>query len=120
MTLGVGVLEALREVDPLEARGLVSSGAAVLLDVREDDEWAAGHAPEAVHLPLSTADLADHKLTSSQLVVVVCRSGRRSAMAVDRLRAAGRTACNLRGGMQAWSLAGLPVTCTGGQPGTVI
>ncbi|MDF3292876.1 rhodanese-like domain-containing protein [Streptomyces silvisoli] len=114
------MLEAVREVDPLEARGLVGSGAAVLLDVREDDEWAAGHAPEAVHLPLSAVDFGDPKLMESQLFVVVCRSGRRSALVVERLRAAGRAACNLRGGMQAWSVAGLPVTCTGGQPGTVI
>ncbi|MCQ4042416.1 rhodanese-like domain-containing protein [Streptantibioticus rubrisoli] len=118
MTWGVAVLDALREVDPLEARGLVGSGAAVLLDVREDDEWAAGHAPEAVHLALSAADFT--WLTGDQLLVVVCRSGRRSASAVERLRAAGRTACNLRGGMQAWARAGLPVTCTGGRPGTVI
>ncbi|MEU1627275.1 rhodanese-like domain-containing protein [Streptomyces sp. NPDC020096] len=108
----------------MEARGLVSSGAAVLLDVREADEWAAGHAPEAIHIPLSAVDERIGELTAKladdQLLVVVCRSGRRSAVAVDQLRAAGRTACNLRGGMQAWSLAGLPVSCTGGRPGTVV
>ncbi|GAA1904050.1 rhodanese-like domain-containing protein [Streptantibioticus ferralitis] len=118
------MFETLREVDPLEARGLVSSGVAVLLDVREADEWEAGHAPEAIHVPLSTADERlrelTAKLTDDQLLVVVCRSGRRSALAVGRLRAAGRAAYNLRGGMQAWSLAGLPVCRPGGRPGTVI
>lgn len=104
-------------VDPVEARRLVAEEEAVLLDVREPGEWAAGHAPEAVPAPMQT--LRPEQVPDGRLVVAVCRSGHRSGQVVRRLQAAGIDARNLEGGMLAWSRAGLPVVRDGGTPGTV-
>ncbi|MBK1784435.1 rhodanese-like domain-containing protein [Prauserella cavernicola] len=82
----------------------------VLLDVREPDEWAAGHAPEAVHIPLGdlparAGELAD--LPDDRPVYVVCRSGGRSARAAAWLNAAGLAdAINVAGGMKSWHTEG--------------
>ncbi|WP_239158180.1 rhodanese-like domain-containing protein [Streptomyces sp. SID13726] len=93
-----------------------TEGTAVLLDVREREEWAAGHAPGAVHAPLS-ALLAGGRLpeaAANRPVVTVCRSGKRSRAAVALLEARGVDAVDVLGGMAAWVAAGLPVT--GGSP----
>ncbi len=80
---------------------------AVLLDVREDDEWAEAHAPDAVHIPMGR--LTPDTLPEGRPVYCICRSGNRSARVVDVLTAAGIDARNVAGGMQAWVAAGLPV-----------
>lgn len=77
-----------------------------LLDVREDDEWAAGHAPEAVHVPLGRLAERAGEIPKDQQVYVVCRVGGRSAQAVQALNEAGWQAANVAGGMQAWALSG--------------
>ncbi|MGW1911548.1 rhodanese-like domain-containing protein [Streptomyces sp. NPDC002076] len=103
------------------ARAAASSGACVLLDVREADEWQAGHAPGAVHLPL-TALAAGARLPAeaqARPVVVICRSGRRSRRAAELLRARGVEAVDVIGGMQQWAGAGLPVVDARGGNGTV-
>lgn len=92
-------------VDVAEALSLLGSGAE-LLDVREQNEWDAGHAPHAVHIPLSRLSESTAWMSRQRQVVVVCRSGRRSAHATAALRAAGVHAFNLVGGMQAWRDAG--------------
>ena len=96
-------------------------GAAVLLDVREPDEWQAGHAPRAVHLPLSA--LADGAGLPAEAqgrsLVVVCRSGNRSRQAAELLRARGADAVDVIGGMQDWARTGLPVVNALGEDGTV-
>jgi len=91
----------------------------MLLDVREPDEWAAGHAPEAVHIPMGdlAARLAD--LPADNEVYVVCRSGGRSARVTAYLNANGWDAKNVDGGMQTWQAAGRPMTADAGEP-TVI
>jgi len=86
--------------------------------VREDDEWAAGHAPAAVHVPLGVLDPS--AFSPEQPLVIVCRSGARSGRAVTALSAAGRTAHNLAGGMKAWKASGLNVIRDDGAPGAVI
>lgn len=93
---------------------------AVLLDVREDDEWAAGHAPDAVHIPMTTvADrLAD--LPQGGPIHVVCRSGGRSSRVTEYLTAQGRDAVNVSGGMTAWAAAGRPVTADEGRTPAII
>ena len=95
-------------VDPEEAQRLLGSGAA-LLDVREPSEWKAGHAPGALHLPLGALESRLDTLPTERRVVVVCRSGNRSAKATELLVRAGYDAVNLEGGMRAWAAAGLPV-----------
>ena len=102
-----------------EAVALMHEGA-VLLDVREDDEWRAGHAPQAVHIPLGLLGQQVGQLDAGQPIVIICRSGRRSDHATAALRAAGYDAYNFSGGMQAWQLAGGAVVTPAGQPGTVI
>lgn len=101
------------------AHHVVAAGA-VLLDVREPEEWRAGHAPQARHIVLS--QLEDHlgELPIDRRIVTVCRSGRRSALAVGLLTRHGYIASNLTGGMNAWAAAGLPVVTDHNLPGQII
>lgn len=80
-----------------------------LLDVREPDEWAAGHAPQAKHIPMG--EIADRlgDLPADSDVYVICRSGGRSARVTAFLNANGWDAVNVDGGMQSWHAAGRPV-----------
>lgn len=93
---------------------------AYLLDVREDDEWTAGHAPGAHHLPMDSLRGRLHELPTGREVVVVCRSGHRSAHVTAYLIGFGRPARNLDGGMQGWHAAGRPMTSETGAAPTVI
>lgn len=106
------------EIDPTSAAESIRAGVGVLVDVREDDEWAAGHAPDAVHHAMGRLDPA--ALPAGRPVIAVCRSGARSSRAVAALTAAGVPATNLTGGMQAWRAVGLPVVTDDESPGTVI
>lgn len=81
------------------------SGDVVLLDVREHDEWAAGHAPEAVHIPMGEIPGRLGELSGDE-VYVICRSGGRSARVTAYLNANGWDATNVDGGMGAWHAAG--------------
>jgi len=92
-----------------------------LLDVREDDEWTAGHAPTAKHLPMSEFVARKDELgTPEGPVYVICRSGGRSAQVAQYLNQNGVEAVNVTGGMQAWAAAGKPVLTDSGDAGTVI
>jgi len=93
---------------------------ALLVDVREDDEWQAGHAPGAVHMPLGSLQDRYQELPRDRPIVAVCRMGGRSERATIGLRAEGFDVVNLTGGMQAWNAAGYPVQTDDGAPGTVI
>ncbi len=103
------------DLTPHQVLRLVADGA-VLVDVREHDEWHAGHAPGAVHVPLATLH---PDVAPDAVIVAVCRSGSRSRRAVAALRRAGRRAHNLAGGMHAWHRAGLGVVRDDGSPGSV-
>src|SRR5579862_7718931 len=98
---------------------LVEHGA-VLLDVREPNEWVAGHAPAAVHIPLGQLPDRTGEVGTEHGVVVICRSGQRSNRAAGFLRSQGIDAVNLAGGMQAWAASGLDVITDDGDPGQVI
>jgi rhodanese-related sulfurtransferase len=82
---------------------------AVLLDVREDDEWSAGHAPEAQHVPMSQLTGRLQEVPEAEPLYVICRSGARSARVVAFLAQQGRSAVNVAGGMQSWAAAGRPM-----------
>lgn len=91
-----------------------------LIDVREDDEWRAGHIEGAQHIPIRQLAGRVGEVPSDREVVAVCRSGVRSAAAVRGLRQLGIRAENLDGGVAAWSRAGLPLVDEAGRPGRVI
>ncbi|WP_433331428.1 rhodanese-like domain-containing protein [Spirillospora sp. CA-294931] len=91
-------------------------GDAYLLDVREQDEWDAGHAPHAVHI--SMAELSDRagEVPRDQDVYVICRSGIRSAQVTVALNQAGWLARNVDGGMKRWAEAGRPMESVSDNP----
>lgn len=88
------------------------------MDVREPGEWAAGHAPDAVHVPLGSVATSAAQF-SGQQVLTICRSGRRSATAAESLAQSGLEVRNVAGGMEAWASAGLPVVRDDGAAGSV-
>lgn len=90
-----------------------------LLDVREDDEWAAGRIDGAHHIPLGQLPTRVSELDSERPVVTVCRSGGRAGKATEILTQAGWAAQTMDGGLTRWANAGLPVTTPDGRPGTV-
>lgn len=97
------------EVSPQRTAELLASGAFVL-DVREPDEWTAGHIDGATLIPLGDLPNRISEVPQDREVVVVCRSGRRSAEGRDILRNAGYTqTTSMAGGMNAWSSSNLPV-----------
>jgi rhodanese-related sulfurtransferase len=94
---------------------------AYLLDVREPDEWVAGHAPGAHHLPMMDIPVRMAEVPTDGDVVVVCRSGARSARVVAYLTGQGwDNVRNLDGGMQSWTGAGRAVVSENGQPARVL
>ena len=89
----------------------------VLLDVREDDEWTAGHAPDAVHVPMTELAARLDEVPEADPLYVICRSGGRSQRVAQYLNANGWTTTNVAGGMSAWAAVGLPVVSeTGAEP----
>ena len=87
---------------------------AVMVDVREPDEWAAGHAPNAVHIPLGELPARlDELPESDDTVGIVCRMGGRSARAVQWLVMQGYDVANVEGGMLEWERAGKAVVADG-------
>jgi rhodanese-related sulfurtransferase len=82
---------------------------AYLLDVREPDEWEAGHAPGAVHIPMGELGDRAAEIPRDRDVYVICRSGVRSAQVTVALNNAGWMARNVDGGMQSWATRGLPM-----------
>lgn len=91
---------------------------AVLLDVREQDEWDAGHAPGAVHIPLGELPSRLDELpdTDAGTLAVTCRGGGRSSRAVAWLSQQGFDVANLDGGMKAWQASGKPLVADTGDP----
>ena len=106
-------------VAEIHAHGLPEGG--LLLDVREIDEWEAGHAPAATHIPMSEFVARKEELgTPEGPVYVICRAGSRSAQVATYLTQNGVEAVNVVGGMQAWEAAGKAVVTDSGAAGTVI
>ncbi|TAK02189.1 MAG: rhodanese-like domain-containing protein [Chloroflexota bacterium] len=104
MALTVSVVEA----------AALRDGGAFMLDVRQPDEWAAGHIPGATLIPLGELATRIGEVPEGQSIVVVCRSGNRSAQGRDILLGAGFGAVtSMAGGMTDWESAGLPIE-TGG------
>lgn len=102
----------VREIGTLDATRLINSEDALVLDVRETNEYAGGRLPNALHIPLSQlkdrgAELAKH---AARPVIVYCERGMRSSAASAALARLGfQRVQSLRGGLRAWKDAGLPV-----------
>ncbi|MDP1644712.1 MAG: rhodanese-like domain-containing protein [Thiobacillus sp.] len=107
-----GQLSGVEQADTLKATRLYNDDALVL-DVREDKEFAAGHIPKARHIPLGqlAGRLQELDKFKSKPILITCRSGQRSARACGMLKKAGfETVYNQAGGIIAWERANLPVT----------
>jgi len=112
--------EATSRVDhvtPEDAAEQVRSSKVMLLDVREPEEWDAGHIAEAVHIPRGWLELAadpetehyDERLDTEKPILVHCAKGNRSSLAAATLNEMGYQAANVEGGFEAWEQAGLTV-----------
>lgn len=102
----------LRSVDPADV-----PDDAQLVDVREQNEWDAGHAPTAQHLPASELIARLHELPEDGDIYLVCRSGGRSRQAAMWLVHNGYDAIDVHGGMDQWFESGLPLVSDGpGEP----
>jgi rhodanese-related sulfurtransferase len=93
---------------------------AILLDVRENDEWAAGHADGAVHIPMGEVVGRLSEVPEGGRIHVVCRVGGRSAQVTQYLIAQGMDAVNVNGGMLDWEASGRPVVDGSGAAGFVL
>jgi rhodanese-related sulfurtransferase len=102
---------------PLEAHSLV--GSVCFLDVRERDEYEAGHLEGSVHIPIGEISARWRELAPDDVVVVVCQVGQRSGLVTEFLRTEGLAAHNLEGGLEGWLRAGLPLT-SGVRPARVV
>lgn len=116
MMFGGGVLRRLRgfqETEALNAVQMINHNDALLLDVREDNEFSEGHILNARHIPLGALQkrLGELEQFKAKPILVYCRSGHRSASACGALRKQGyENVTNLKGGIMAWQSAGLPVS----------
>ncbi|PKV86703.1 rhodanese-like domain-containing protein [Streptomyces sp. TLI_146] len=97
---------------------------ALVLDVREDDEWAAGHVEGALHVPMSDFVARFGEVTQAvedgRRAYVMCRVGGRSAQVTQYLVQQGIDAVNVDGGMQAWDAAGRPMVTDSEGPAFVL
>ena len=109
---------AADQVSATQALELIE-GDAILLDIREQYEWDAGHAPQARLLPMSELAGRAAELPKDVPIICVCHVGGRSAAVAAALNRAGWQALDLTGGMRSWQAAGLPVVDHAGAPGHV-
>ncbi len=93
---------------------------AVVLDVREDDEWVHGHIEGATHIPMGDVPARLDEVPDGDPLYVVCRSGGRSARVAAWLNLNGYDAVNVAGGMGEWQEAGRPLVSETGRPPTVV
>lgn len=111
LKLAESARESVREVDVAEARRRAAAGA-ILIDVREDREWDAGHARGAIHLGRGVIERDIEKQIPDQdaEIVLYCGGGYRSALAAKSLGEMGyRNVFSMAGGWRAWEAAGAPV-----------
>lgn len=100
--------ESNLSADDVKAR-LESKQSLFILDVRQPDEFRAGHINGAKLIPLNELHGRMSELPKDSTILCVCRSGSRSGAAARQLKSAGWDALNLRGGMMGWQMAGYPV-----------
>ena len=103
----------ITEISPTEAAAKSKSGEAVIIDVREKDEWDEEHIPDATHMSRGTIELdIEEKVPDSDAMIIChCGGGGRSALAAESLQKMGyKNVRSMTGGFKAWRAAGLPTT----------
>ncbi len=103
------------EVSPEETAAALREGRAQVIDVREPYEHEAGRVEGARHVELERLASKAETIDRDRPVIFQCRLGARSAMAAQAFRAAGYDAYSMRGGLEAWDAAGLPLVPEGGR-----
>jgi rhodanese-related sulfurtransferase len=103
----------ITEISPTEAAEKLKNSKAVIVDVREKDEWEEGHIPDAIHMSRGTIELdVEEKVPDTNAMVIChCGGGGRSALATESLQKMGyKNVRSMAGGFKAWTAAGLPTT----------
>ncbi len=101
------------EISPQDAAAKLNSGEAVIVDVRDRDEWDEGHIPGATHMSRGTIELdIEEKVPDTNAMIIChCGGGGRGALATESLQKMGyKNVRNMAGGFKAWKAAGLPTT----------
>ena len=106
------------DIDVEEAKSRFDAGA-LMLDVRTADEWGAGHVDGSTWIPLPELGARAGEVPNDRAVLVICRTGARSARAAQALTGAGYDAVNVAGGAKAWVEAGHLLVRDDGSPGEV-
>ena len=112
-TAAVAAPGAVRHLAPADFAAAVEKSGAVLLDVRTPGEYAAGHLSKAINIDMEAADFAQRlaALDKSAGYALYCRTGHRSGLAAEQMRAAGfTTVVDLTGGITAWTQTGRATT----------
>jgi len=103
----------ITEISPVDAATKVKTGDAIIVDVREKDEWDESHIPNAVHMSRGTLELEieDKFPDRNKTIICHCGGGGRSALAAESLQRMGyKNVRSMAGGLKAWKVAGLPIT----------
>lgn len=99
-----------KEITAAQLAELLNKGEALVVDVREVNEFADGHIPGAVNMPLSTFQASKLPKAEGKTIILNCLGGKRSGMALDKCSVAQEAVdTHLAGGFGAWASAGLPV-----------
>lgn len=108
--MGLFEKPAHKEISPAELKEILDRGEALVVDVREEDEFVQGHIPGAVNVPLSTFSIDRLPASPGKRLVLNCLGGKRSGMALDQCNTArANVDTHLAGGFGAWAKAGLPI-----------
>src|SRR6266404_7099452 len=105
----------ITETSPADAAAKLNSGEAVIVDVRDKDEWDEGHIPGALHMSRGTIELDIEEKVPETNAMIICHCGperfRDSALATESLQKMGyKNVRSMTGGFKAWKATGLPVT----------
>lgn len=110
MIFGFGKTATHHDINARQLHAMLAADQALVVDVREADEFAAGHIPGAINMPLSAFQPEALPAHPGKVLVLNCQGGKRSAMALDRCAKANTAVdTHLAGGFGAWAAAGLPV-----------
>jgi rhodanese-related sulfurtransferase len=112
----MGLFTRTQKIDAAGAADLIEAGSVAVIDVRQPFEWTRGHIPGATHIPLAQLSKRLDEIPRDATIVTVCASGHRSALAARTLTRHGHDVLNLRGGMSAWTRAGLPISPRNDEP----